>query len=72
MDHGLIGKRAVGAGDREVVGIAGFYAAYDLGRDVEGGSDIDQVLGIGRRQVDLQAVPHVEYLVHFLPVGAPC
>ena len=43
--------------------------AHNLSIDVERFRNLDDLLGNLRTNVDFHAVSHVEYLVHFLPVG---
>ena len=49
--------------------LAFFDVTHNLGIDVEALADGDNLLGNLRTYVDLHAVTHVEYLIHFLPVG---
>jgi hypothetical protein len=41
-----------------------------LGIDIEALRDGDYLFGNFRTYIDLHAVSHIEYLIHFLPIGA--
>ena len=45
-----------------------FYAADDLCVDTEALRDLDYLLSVFRREVNLETMTHVEYLVHLRPV----
>ena len=46
------------------------YAADDLSVDTETLGDSDDFLRMFRRKIDLEAMTHVEHLVHLGPIGA--
>ena len=46
------------------------HEAYDLRIDAERLGDADDILRLLLRQIDLEAMAHVEDLVHLLPVCA--
>ena len=66
---GLIGEGAELGLNRETL-FAFFNVADNLGINIEGLRDGDDLLRYFRTYIDLHAVPHIEHLVHFLPVGA--
>lgn len=47
-----------------------FTATDDLSGDVEGVGNVDDLLCVFFRQINFQTMSHVEYLVHFFPIGA--
>ena len=47
-----------------------FHMTDDLSLDAERAGDVDYGRRIGGIDVDFHAMPHVEHLVHFAPVGA--
>ena len=48
--------------------VALLYPTYDLRVDAEALGYLDHLLGMLRRQIDLETMAHVEYLVHLRPV----
>ena len=66
---GLIGEGAELTLDSETLR-AFLDVTDDLGIDVEGFADGDDLFCDFGTDVDLHAMSHVEYLVHLLPVGA--
>lgn len=64
---------AVGTGDGEGRGVgvgAGFYAADDLSGDAELDGGVDDKLGGGGVNIDFHTGAHVEYFIHFGPIGS--
>lgn len=56
--------------DNQLPPFAFLDAADDLRVDVERLGDGNDFLGVLRREVDLQAMSHVEHLVHLVPLRA--
>src|SRR5690606_27763822 len=56
--------------DGYLLGNGVFHAADDLRGDTQFTRDADDVCRNGFRHIQLHAVPHVEYLIHLLPVGS--
>lgn len=65
----VIDECSVFGGDGYLRGFAGFDVADDLGVDVEAAGYVDDALGGVFVGVDFHAVAHVEYFVHFFPLG---
>jgi hypothetical protein len=51
---------------RELIVSAALGSADDLGFDLKGFCGVDDRLGVLKRNVDFQSMPHVEDLMHFL------
>ncbi len=66
---GLIGEGAELGLNRETL-FAFFNVADNLGINIEILRYLNDFLGNLRTNINLHAVPHIEHLVHFLPVGA--
>ena len=65
----LILKRTIFTYDSQAL-LAFLDATYDLGIDIETLADGDDLFGNLGTDIDFHTVPHIEHLVHLLPVGA--